>query len=575
MKKKLALLTLLFATNNSMADFKAFVMFGKININETPQTEFKIPYKNYTNFVSGAHYSFAYDENNKLIALGDNTDGQLGLGHLTNTKKWTIVENTPITGIKKIEAGMFNSFFIDSNNSLWGTGENEYGQLGLGTSGNKVSTITKASGPIENETIVDVAKGQHHTLALDANGKIWVAGFGGHGALGLSNTLDQHTWTKVTTGAISSETIVQVDAGIYSSFALDSNGKIWTTGKNEYGELGLGHTNQENTWTKITTGAIADKVIKTISARFGSFAHAIDSEGNLWGVGDNNDGSVGIGTMGDIQSQWVKATGKILNENIVKLYSGYYHGFALTDKGRVWATGSCWWGCFGMENEDQFSEWTELSIGPENNKIVYFDAGGDFARAIDEKGNQFGAGDNLGGSLGWYETPLGSLNWSNKWEEIYIYDKDKDTDGDGVSDYIEINAGTNPNDKSDSPNIVNQPKSGTDIMVVGTDYIYLDDDGYSPYSDNITSTITFKPENVGDIISVLFEEYATEKDYDYLYIYNGSSTSSPLIATCNDTSCLNKTFKGENSDGSLTFKFYSDEGTSDSGWSAKISLITP
>lgn len=63
------------------------------------------------------------------------------------------------------------------------------------------------------------------------------------------------------------------------------------------------------------------------------------------------------------------------------------------------------------------------------------------------------------------------------------------------------------------------------------------------------------PQNSGDSVSVSFNEYHTESGYDFLYVYNGMSTTDALFIKCDNSGCLNKTFTAANADGALTFLF--------------------
>lgn len=94
------------------------------------------------------------------------------------------------------------------------------------------------------------------------------------------------------------------------------------------------------------------------------------------------------------------------------------------------------------------------------------------------------------------------------------------------------------------------------------------------YSDNENYTMTIKPETTGANIIVQFTafdvEYQSSCTYDWLKIFNGTSTSSPVIGTyCGSNSP--GTIEASNAQGALTFNFQSDNSITKAGWKAIIS----
>ena len=95
----------------------------------------------------------------------------------------------------------------------------------------------------------------------------------------------------------------------------------------------------------------------------------------------------------------------------------------------------------------------------------------------------------------------------------------------------------------------------------------------SDYTNNLTYTMTFYPQTEGASIRVVFSEFNTESGYDYLYIYDGTSTSATQIGRYDGTTSPG-TVTAANSEGALTFKFTSDQGVVAAGWFATVSCVT-
>ena len=83
--------------------------------------------------------------------------------------------------------------------------------------------------------------------------------------------------------------------------------------------------------------------------------------------------------------------------------------------------------------------------------------------------------------------------------------------------------------------------------------------------------------NAGDVVWAEFTSIVgIEKNWDYLYVFDGIDTENSRLLNAYTGNDINQnsleTIKAtiENSSGCLTFQFYSDGGTSASGWRANI-----
>ncbi len=92
------------------------------------------------------------------------------------------------------------------------------------------------------------------------------------------------------------------------------------------------------------------------------------------------------------------------------------------------------------------------------------------------------------------------------------------------------------------------------------------------YLNNQDITETFYPATATDMIRFTFNSFSTESGYDYLGIYDGTSTSAPLIGIYDGTTSPG-IVTATNAAGAITFNFTSDVGVTGSGWSATISCF--
>jgi PKD repeat protein len=103
---------------------------------------------------------------------------------------------------------------------------------------------------------------------------------------------------------------------------------------------------------------------------------------------------------------------------------------------------------------------------------------------------------------------------------------------------------------------------------------FYDSGGPSGNYSNIQNiTETFYPSTPGAMIKFVFDSFLTEYGYDYLKIYNGINTSSPLIGAYSGTSSPGIVY-ASNASGALTFNFTADLSETYAGWAARISCYT-
>lgn len=104
--------------------------------------------------------------------------------------------------------------------------------------------------------------------------------------------------------------------------------------------------------------------------------------------------------------------------------------------------------------------------------------------------------------------------------------------------------------------------------------LFLDNGGANDYANSSNDTTTICPNGSFEFVSVIFSSFNTEQNYDSLMIYNGSSTSDPLIGIFQGNLLDSMgTITSTNANGCLTFVFESDGSVVYEGWSAQIACI--
>ncbi|MCX6878707.1 MAG: cadherin-like beta sandwich domain-containing protein [Verrucomicrobia bacterium] len=293
-------------------------------------------------------------------------------------------------------------------------GDNSYGQLGNNTfTQSSIPVAVSTAGVLAGKTVVAVAAGYYHSLALCSDGTVAAWGYNNWGQLGNASTTQSsnHPLAVNTAGVLSGKPVVAVAAGGYHSLALCSDGTVAAWGFNSNGQLGNNSTTNSLVPVAVNTaGVLSGKTVVAIAAG-GSFASshslALCSDGTLTSWGDNNYGQ--LGNNSNVQSKVpvaVSTAGVLADKTVVAVAaSGAYgsaHSLALCSNGTLAAWGYNAYGQLGNGSvTDSPVPVAVNAAGVLSGKMVIAVAAGyNLSLALCSDGTLASWGDNGYGQLG-------------------------------------------------------------------------------------------------------------------------------------------------------------------------------
>ncbi|MCU0781771.1 MAG: cadherin-like beta sandwich domain-containing protein, partial [Akkermansiaceae bacterium] len=251
--------------------------------------------------ATGLNHTLGLCSDGALGAWGVNGNGELGNGSTSGSSSppvWVSREGV-LAGrtITAISAGSTHSLALCSDGTVAAWGANTYGQLGNNsTTTATVPVLVDRTGVLAGKTVVAIAAGREHSLALCADGTL--ASWGGNSTSQLGDGTTTNSLRPVPvsrSGVLATRTATSIFAGGFHSGALCSDGSIATWGNNSSGQLGNGTTNNSSVPVLVTrSGVLSGKTVTAVDgAENGTLATC--SDGTLASWGDNWYGQAGDG----------------------------------------------------------------------------------------------------------------------------------------------------------------------------------------------------------------------------------------------------------------------------------------
>ncbi|XP_028264079.1 probable E3 ubiquitin-protein ligase HERC4 [Parambassis ranga] len=191
----------------------------------------------------------------------------------------------------------------------------------------------RALGAFSNIQVCQVACGSQHSVALTKGGQVYTWGKDSRGQLGLGKrksgpSSPQHLQS------LSAIPVVRVAAGGEQSFILSVSGGVFGWGRNDHGQLGLGHTEDK----LIPTCVHSLNMKQTIAVSCGKDHGAIlTKHGAVFTFGSGQYGQLGHNSFRhELRPRLVA---ELWGSKVTKIACGRHHTLVLTDTNKVYSFG--------------------------------------------------------------------------------------------------------------------------------------------------------------------------------------------------------------------------------------------
>uniref|UniRef100_A0A8D2GSF6 X-linked retinitis pigmentosa GTPase regulator n=1 Tax=Urocitellus parryii TaxID=9999 RepID=A0A8D2GSF6_UROPR len=298
-----------------------------------------------------------------------------------------------------LSCGDEHTAIVTGNNKLYMFGSNNWGQLGLGSK----STISKPTcvKALKPEKVKLAACGRNHTLVSTEGGSVYAAGGNNEGQLGLGDTEERNTFHRISFFT-SQHNIKQLSAGSNTSAALTEDGILFMWGDNSEGQIGLKNMSNVCVPHQVTIG----KPISWISCGYYHSAF-VTMDGELYTFGEPENGKLGLPSQMLINHRIPQLVDKI-PEKVIQVACGGGHTVVLTEK-TVYTFGLGQFGQLGLGTFLFETSEPKVIANMKDQRVSDIACGENHTALITDVGLMYTFGDGRHGKLG-----LGLENFTNQ-----------------------------------------------------------------------------------------------------------------------------------------------------------------
>ncbi|KAB2083451.1 hypothetical protein ES319_A05G268000v1 [Gossypium barbadense] len=283
---------------------------------------------------AGRSHTVVVTEDGNSLAFGWNKHGQLGSGSTRNE-----IESSPVrclvSQVTNTACGAEFTVWLSATEgaSILTAGLPQYGQLGHGTDNEynaKDSSVRlvyesqprpRAIATLSGETIVKVACGTNHTVAVDMNGYVFTWGFGGYGRLGHREQKDE--WVPRRIEVFQKHNVLPPNAVVSACTA--GGGQLYMWGK-------LKNTGDDWMYPKPLMD-LSGWNLRCMDS--GNMFHFVGADSSCISWGHAQYGELGYGPTGQKSSAIPRKVDILEGMHVISVACGMGHSMVIVDRTNV------------------------------------------------------------------------------------------------------------------------------------------------------------------------------------------------------------------------------------------------
>jgi len=326
----------------------------------------------------------------------------------TTTVRGTVSDNGSVASVvirsanDEITADLNDSGAFSARLTL-APGTNNYTVVATDASGNQTEVSTTAYFGKR------VTGGNSHSAVI-ADSQLYTWGRNNFGQTGLGFTSTPTDANHPLAPKVLSQNpgFISVTYDQNTSVAMTAGGEVYTWGYNKYGQLGLGNAgsdvlNEEHQYNPAQVAGITDAIAVTRGYDQTLILHA---DGTVSAFGRNQYGQLGDGTTID-RDVPTKVSGLA---NIIQIDAGGSFAIAVDADGRLWSWGQNSDGQLGLGTLDNDPHSTPTQV-PLDDPIEAVSLGKAHALALSRSGEVYGWGLNFSSQVGLYDRDNEDPEW--------------------------------------------------------------------------------------------------------------------------------------------------------------------
>ncbi|KAK5650940.1 hypothetical protein RI129_001969 [Pyrocoelia pectoralis] len=280
---------------------------------------------------------------------------------------------------------------------MYAWGSTVHGELGLGGIEDEHILAPRALEWFGANNVKQAACGNTHSLLLTAEGKVYSCGNNDYGQLGHDQPRKRPRMSMCNQVlALDAYHISHVACGYSHSMALNEWGQIFTWGSDIYGQLGHQLGQQTQPTPKILKALATLNVVQIVCGKNHSIA--LTSGGDIYAWGANDHGQLGIGTTTPSEPS-PSIVSALAGIPIAQIACGSNHTFAVSKSGAVFGWGKNSRGQLGLN--DTLSKSFPVQLRTLRNiRVRYIECGDEFSTFLTLDGGVFSCGAGMYGQLG-------------------------------------------------------------------------------------------------------------------------------------------------------------------------------